>query len=282
MLTRLRAGGFSLSGVSVGGVYTTVRVAEFDVVFDIGLAPRSFVGCRHLFLSHGHADHLGSLAAHIGICGLSRVPPPEIILPAELVDDVSEALSALGRGQRRPLELSYRPMRPGEERRLSADLWVRAHRTIHSVPSLAYLLFRRVKKLRSEFLALPPQEVRQKREAGEDLFFEEERPEVAYVTDTLIDVVDDAPELTSAKCLILESTFLDDAKPRLEARAKYHVHLDEILERAPRWKCESLVLMHFSQSYSPLDVRRILAARCPPELAQKIHILAPEQGQWPG
>jgi ribonuclease Z len=282
MLTRLSAGGFSLSGISVGGVYTTIRIAELNAVFDIGLAPRSFVGADYLFLSHGHADHLGSLAAHIGICGLSRLPAPEIFLPAELADDVAEALAALGRGQRRPLEVCYRSMQPGQERRLNADLWVRAYRTIHSVPSLAYLLFRRVNKLRPEFLELSPQELKQKREAGANLFWQDERPEVSYVTDSLIDVLDESPELTRSKCLILECTFLDERKPKEEARAKFHVHLDEILERAASFQCESLVLMHFSQTYSPSEVRRIILERSPPELFEKIRILAPEQGPWPG
>ena len=76
MLTRVRAGSCTVSGVSVGGVYTSLHVPEFDVIFDIGIAPRSFVGASKLLISHGHADHVGSLGSLIGLRGLARLPAP--------------------------------------------------------------------------------------------------------------------------------------------------------------------------------------------------------------
>lgn len=282
MLTKLQAGPFTISGVSVGGVYTSIKVQELDVVFDMGISPRSFVGTSSVFLSHGHADHVGSLAAHIGLCGLAHLPAPRIYLPKELEEDVSEAMRALGRGQRRPLALHYEGMSPGDERQVAGDLWVRAYRTIHSVPSLGYLLFRRVQKLKDEFLSLGPSEIRVRRQTGEELFRVEERPEVAYVTDSLIDVLDQSPELSRARCLILECTFMDERKGRGDARSKYHVHLDEIIERAEMFDCEELVLMHFSQLYSPREVRRIVSQRCPAALLDKVKLLIPEHGPWPG
>ena len=60
----------------------------------------------------------------------------------------------------------------------------------------------------------------------------EHRPELAYATDTLVSVLDHAPELLDARVLIMECTFLDDRKPVAHARAGCHVHLDEVIERA--------------------------------------------------
>ena len=59
------------------------------------------------------------------------------------------------------------------------DLLVRAVRTYHPVPSLAYLLVRRVAKLRPDLLGLPGQDIAARRRAGEDINVIEERVEVA-------------------------------------------------------------------------------------------------------
>jgi ribonuclease Z len=282
MLTTVTAGPYTITGVSVGGVYTSLLVKEIDVIFDAGAAPRSFVGARHLLISHAHADHLGALASLIGLRGLSHLPAPEVLLPRENHRDVAQAMEALSRTQDRPIQVPYVPLGPGEEHRLSGDLIVRSFRTRHTIPSLGYVVFRRVQKLRQEYHLLGPTAIRVRRLAGEDLFFSEERLEVAYATDTLVDVLDEHPELLASRVLILECTFLDDRKTRQDARERCHVHLDEIVERADRFRNEALVLMHFSQIYSPEDVHRILKDRCPGELLNRIVVFAPEKGQWPG
>ena len=59
-------------------------------------------------------------------------------------------------------------MRAGEERELRGDLRVRAVQTFHPVPSLGYVVVRRVSKLRPEFHDLPGPEIAARRRAGED------------------------------------------------------------------------------------------------------------------
>jgi ribonuclease Z len=282
MLTTVAAGPYTITGISVGGVYTSLLVKELDVILDAGAAPRSFVGGRHLLISHAHADHIGALPSLVGMRGLSRSPAPEVLLPRESHEEVALAMDALIRAQHRPVQIPWMPMSPGEEHALSGDLLARAFRTRHTIPSLGYVLFRRVRKLRPEHRALDGESIRARRLAGEDLFFTEERLELAYATDTLIDVLDEHPELLNSRVLILECTFLDGRRTRQEARDKGHVHLDEILERVALFRNEAVVLMHFSQAYAPADVHRILRDRCPGELADRLVAFAPHAGQWPG
>lgn len=282
MLTKLSIPPHTLSGVSVGGVYTALHVPELNVLLDAGISPRSFVGAENLLLSHAHADHVGALPALIGVRGLSHAPAPRTFLPAEIEADIREGVEAFSRGQHRRLELPLVPVKPGDEHQLGGDLHLRVFRTRHSVPSVGYLLFRKIKKLRSEFLDLPPQELATRRRQGDDLFVLEERYELAYATDTLIDVLDENPTLYEARTLILECTFLDDRKGREETRKKFHIHLDDILERAELFQNEHLVLMHFSQGYRPRDVHEILKRRLPPSLAQRVKVFAPQNGPWPG
>lgn len=283
MLTSVRAGPYTIRGVSVGGVYTSLCVPELGVVFDVGIPARSFGGVDTILLSHGHADHVGSLPALLGIRGLhGKTRPPRVVMPAEIVDDLTAALEALTRLQRFPLEIEAIGLLPGDELALRGDLLVRAVRTFHPVPSLGYVLVKRVAKLRPELIGLAGPEIAARKQAGEVITVVEERVELAYATDTLVSALDHAPELYKARVLIVECTFLDDRKTLEAARAGCHIHLDELLERADRFENEHVVLMHFSQLYRADEVAAILDRRVPPALRKRIIPFVPAEGHWPG
>jgi ribonuclease Z len=281
MLTTVQAGPYTIRGVSVGGVYTSLHVSELGVVLDAGLAPRSFGAVDDLFLSHGHADHVGALTTLLGVRGLLRRPALRLFLPAEIEAPLVEALAAMSKLQRYELEIDPVGLRPGDERPLRGDLWVRAFRTFHPVPSLGYQFFRRVKKLRQEFSHLPGAEIGRRRLAGDDLFYDDERLELAYATDTLVNVLDATPEIRRSRVLVIECSFLDEKKGLAESRAGCHIHLDELLEHADGLENEHIVLMHFSQIYKPEEVRAILERRCPADLWRRIVPFAPRKA-WPG
>lgn len=283
MLTKVAAGAYTIRGISLGGVYTSLQVPELRLMFDVGLAPRSFAGSDYLFLSHAHADHIGALTTWLGFRALSgKTSPPRVFMPAEIVAEVEAALIHMTTLQRYDLSVDAVPMMPGDEHPLHADLSVRAFRTHHPVPSLGYQLLRRKKKLKAEFRDLPGPEIGQRRQAGEDLFDEVSSLELAYATDTLAEVLDRTPSLLESRVLILECTFLDDRKSRADSRAGCHIHLDDLLERADRFHNEKLVLMHFSQLYQPAEVHEILKKRCPPTMYDRLVTFAPKRGPWPG
>ena len=283
VITEVQAGPYTLRGLSLGGVYTTIQVRELDVLLDVGLYPRGLCAASRIFLSHGHTDHFSGLAGLLGVQGMMRdKPPPRVFLPAEIADDVRETLAVMSRIQGYELAIDAVPMRPGDSQHLGADLFVRAFRTHHRVPSRGYQFYRRVQKLRPEFATLDGAEIRDRKQAGEALFEDVERLELAYATDTLIRVLDTAPEICRSRVLILECTFLDDRKSLKDSRAGCHIHLDELLERAEDLDNEHIVLMHFSQLYSPRRVHEILDRRCPPRLRERIVPFVPARGGWPG
>ncbi len=283
VLTTVMAGPFTLRGVSVGGVYTSIAVPELGVLFDAGIPARSLATADTILLSHGHVDHIGSLPAILGIRALhGKTKPPRVIMPAEIVDDLRTALAALTKLQHWPLEIEAIGMKAGEERELRGDLRVRAVQTFHPVPSLAYIIKRRISKLRPEYAGLPGPEIAARRRAGEDMLETEERSELAYCTDTLVSAFDHGPELYDARVLVMEATFLDERKSLEGARAGCHIHLDEIIERADRFENEAIVMMHCSQLYRPDEVAAILDARVPPALRRKIVPFVPDSANWPG
>ena len=283
MITSVSAGALTVRGVSVGGVYTALAVPELSLGFDVGMPLRSLAGIDTLLLSHAHADHVGALGAFLGLRALhGRTTPLRVVLPAETAAPLQNALAALSELQRWPLEIAPVPMHGGDRVALRGDLEVRAYKTFHPVPSLAYLLVRKVAKLRPELHGLPGPEIARRRKAGEDINHYEDRPVLAYVTDTLVTIYDHHPELLRCPVLITECTFLDERKSLAAARAGCHIHLDELLERAHLLQSEHIVLMHFSQLYSPREIPGILDRRLPPALRAKVIPFAPAAEGWPG
>lgn len=282
MLTTVTAGPYTIRGLSVAGIQTSLFVRELGVLFDVGIAARSCASAENVFISHGHADHCGALVSLLGMRGLMRLPPPRLFLPAEIADSIREALTLFSRAQRYEFTIMAEALRPGDERELRPDLSVRAFRTHHTGPSLGYQFFSRVPKLKPEYLDLPGKEIARRRQQGDDLFDHDERLELAYATDTLLHVVETTPSLLRTRVLILECSFLDERKAVSASRSGGHVHLDELLEKASAFQNEALVLMHFSQMYAPAEVHAILKRRCPPELWERIVVMAPSTGPWPG
>lgn len=283
MRTEVKAAGYTVRGVSVGGVYTSLYVPELSLLFDVGIPLRSAVGARALFLSHGHVDHCGALPAYLGIRALvGKRRPLRVYMPAEIVGELEAALARLSEIQRWDLSVDAIGLSPGDRVELGGDVVARAFRTYHPVPSLGYVISRRVEKLKPQYRGMPGSEIGARRRAGDELFDRLERPELAYATDTLARVFDREPELFEARALIVESTFLDERKSLESTHAGCHIHLDELIARADSFANEAVVLMHFSQIYKPAQVHEILADRAPEPLRSRLVPFAPPDGDWPG
>lgn len=282
MMVRLKVGPYSLRGSSLGGIQTAIQIEELGVLFDAGYFSRGFISADTIFISHGHADHLGALGTLLGARGLYGKLPPRIFFPAAIEEPLMETISSFRKLQRYDLTIEAMPMEPGDEALLKGDLWVRAFRTFHSIPSLGFEIFRRVQKLKPEYRELGAQEIRRlRRERGAELFDLVDRGEIVYATDTLARVLDHEPRILKSRMLILECTFLDDRKPREEAHRGGHIHIEDLLEYAERFENEHLLLMHFSQVHSPEAIREILAERLPPSLYERTSLFIPPGRHWP-
>lgn len=283
MITEVRAGPYTIRGISVGGVYTTLHIPELDVVLDAGLPLRSFATVGRFFLSHGHLDHVSGLAGLLNIRGLVGGKRATIYLPAEIEEPVRDLLRAHTALARAELDVELVPMRPGDERPIGNSVFVRAFQTHHPVPSLGYQFVRRVSKLRPEHHGKAPEEIaRLRKQGGPGLFDEHERLELAYATDTLSRVLETEASLLESRVLVIECTFVDSTRSVEDARRKFHLHLDELVELAPRFNNEALVLMHFGQGTSPERVREAVQRRLPPGLRERVVVFAPEGDRWFG
>ncbi len=266
----MRVGGIEVRGLSVGGIETCIDLPELKLAFDIGRCPGEVVPRPTVLFTHAHMDHMGGVAYHATTRELYGMAPPTYVVPhenAQAFEDLFEVWRRLDRS-----ELRHRtvPLGPGEEFELPNRMVARPFRSPHRVPCQGYALWSRKRKLKPELAHLSTDEVRALRLTGVDPTVATETPEIAFTGDALIEVVEREEVVREARVLVIEVTFLDERVSVADCRAKGHVHLDEIVERAALFENEAILLTHFSARYRPEEVTPLLEAKLPPSLRERV------------
>ncbi len=269
-MERLTLNGLELRALSVGGLETCHWLPRWRVAFDIGRCPLEVVDCRTLLFTHAHMDHLGGIAYHTATRALRRLPPPVYVVPPHCRSDLARLFEAWRALDRSDMPHELVPLGPGEEYVLPNRLIARPFPSPHSAPCQGYGLWSRKEKLKSEFHGLDGRELARLRKAGTVLGNTVETPEFVFTGDTRIEVLEEQEVVRRARVLALECTFVDQRVSVDEARAKGHVHLDEIAARAELFQNEAILLTHFSARYRAHEIRAALDAKLPPGLRARV------------
>ena len=199
-----------------------------------------------------------------------KMEPPTIYLPAPMVDDVRRLLLIMQRLDRGRQVCTLTGVKPGDEIALSREHVVSVFETKHTIPSVGYLVWERRNKLKEEYHGLPGDQIRDLRLSGVAVTREMRTPLVCYTGDTSPAGLDGYPPAFEAKVLITEMSFIRE-KHRREKIHKYgHMHLDDFLERAERFKNELIVVAHFSTRYQVGEVRQLVERKLPPNLRDRV------------
>jgi ribonuclease Z len=266
----VRLAGIEVRGLSVGGLETCIDLPELKLAFDIGRCPAEVVARPTVLFTHAHMDHMGGIAYHAATRSLQRLGPATYVVPRENEAAVAALFEAWRRLDRSELGHALVPLAPGEEWVLPNRLVARPFRSFHTVPCQGYALWSRRRKLPPELVGLSSEEIVARKRRGEDPTVEIEVPEVAFTGDTLIEVVEREEVVRRARLLVMEVTFLDERVTVDECRAKGHIHLDEVIERAALFANEALLFTHFSSRYEPSEVVELLDRKLPPELRGRV------------
>lgn len=264
--------GYTIEGYSRAAVQSYFRIPELKVCFDIGGSPWSFMGTQTVCVTHAHLDHLAALPVYVARRRMMKMEPPTIYLPEEAVENVQRLLQIWQRLDRGRMLCEIKGVKHGDEIELSREHLLTVFGTKHTVPSVGFVIWDRRKKLKPEYQKLTGDEIRDIRLAGTEVTHEVRKPLVCYVGDTSPDGLDGYPPIYEAEILITELTFFRPEHRKEKIHKFGHTHLDDILDRADRFKNELIILDHFSTRCHDQQMKQAVDRRMPPELRQRVHL----------
>ena len=264
--------GLTIEGYSRAAVQSYWRVPELKLGFDLGAQPWDFMGTPTWFISHAHLDHIAALPVYVARRRMMKMEPPTIYLPEVIVEDVRRFLLIVQRLDRGRMNCELKGVKAGDEIELSRDHVVTVFATVHTVPSLGFVVWERRNKLKPEYFGLPGDQLRDLKFSGVEITAEIRSPLLAYTGDTSPAGLDGCPAAFQAKVLITEMSFIRPNHRREKIHKFGHMHLDDFIERADRFENELIVCAHYSTRYHPDEVRRYVAGKLPPQLKDRIRV----------
>jgi ribonuclease Z len=264
--------GLTIEGYSRAAVQTYWRIPELKIGFDLGAQPWDFMGTPTWLVTHTHLDHVAALPVYVARRRMMRMEPPTVYVPAEAVEDVRRLLLIMQRLDRGRMVCQLNGLSPGDEINLSRENVITTFATSHTIPSLGYVVWDRRNKLKEEYHGLPGEKIRDLRLSGVEVTREVRVPLVCYTGDTSPAGLDAYPPVYEAKILITELSFIRPNHRREKIHKFGHMHLDDFIERADRFRNELIICAHFSTRYHPQEVRRLIEGKLPPSLRDRINL----------
>jgi len=262
--------GLTIEGYSRAAVQSYWRIPELKLGFDLGAQPWEFMGTPTWFVTHPHLDHIAALPVYVARRRMMRMEPPVIYMPEPIVEDARRLLLIMQRLDRGRMACELKGVRAGDEIALSREHVATVFATTHTVPSVGFVIWERRNKLKPEYHGLPGDQIRDLRQSGIVVTAEMRTPILAYTGDTSPAGLDACPAAFEAKVLITEMSFIRAAHRREKIHKFGHMHLDDFLERADRFRNELIICGHYSTRYHPDEVRRYVAGKLPPGLKERI------------
>jgi ribonuclease Z len=271
-IKRLSYGTWSVEGYSRAAVQTYWRIPEMKLGFDLGAQPWEFMGIPNYFISHTHLDHIAALPVYLARRRMMKMDPPTVYVPESSVVPIEHMLKAFSRLDRGRLPCNLVPLVANQEIEVSRELVVTTHATKHTIPSLGFIVWERRKKLKPEYLALTGEQIRDIRLKGTEVTHEMRLPLLAYTGDTAPEGLDNAPAMYEAEVLITEMTFIAPSHRKEKIHKHGHMHLDDIVARADRFKNKLVICGHFSTRYNERQIQRWVQRALPDRLGGRLHL----------
>uniref|UniRef100_A0A0B7BI90 Uncharacterized protein n=1 Tax=Arion vulgaris TaxID=1028688 RepID=A0A0B7BI90_9EUPU len=277
----LNIGQYNVFAWSVSGIESCIIVKSEDVqlAFDMGAAVVESVRAPNVFITHGHIDHVGAIANHISKRELAGMKPARYFVPPYMVQPLLSILRGHFEMAQTPellANVNIHEMVEGDTVRLNSRYFVKTFPTIHRITSQGYIVYKEEKTLKREYRGKEGFEVAALHRQGVEIHDLTITPEIAYCGDTVFDIFTNPPnpDLLKVKLLITEATYLDDhiGKNMIQKAKDFgHTHLLEIAQNPEIFKdVGHIILVHFSNKYSPKYIHDCVNGTLPAQLREKV------------
>jgi ribonuclease Z len=268
----LSVAGLTLRGVTRGGIRTCVMVPELDLMFDVGGPVRGQLKFGRILVSHGHQDHLGELPYLVSQRQLAGLQPPVVHVPREVEAPLRRIFQAWGEIEGFELVIDLIPHDPGDVVDLGRGLSATCVRSIHRVPSLAWIVTRTGQRLKPEYAGLAGPEIAELRQKGVAVTAMQSVDLLCITGDTQIELFHNEPRVRGCRVLVHEVTAWDARRTVEETRAWGHTHVDELIECAEQFQGDALVVVHRSPRHTRGEAEDVVRARFPASIRDKVHV----------
>lgn len=263
---------YRVQGFSVAGEATAIQVPELDVGFDVGQCPRFLLPSKYLAISHGHMDHTGGLAYFCSQRRFQGMGNGRIVCDARIAGDIRRMMEGFVDLERQKTPYDLLPLKPEEQIEIKNNFFLRGFPTEHTCPSFGYSIYERRSKLKSEFLELPQEKLRELKERGVEITRSLQIPILAYLGDTQPGPHLIREDVRKAQIVICECTFFE-ADHRERAKVGMHMHVEDLAEWLGVLECEALVVTHVSRRTDLSFARNRLLAVAGEEKAARVLFL---------
>jgi len=276
----------NITGYSTALFSTWYFIEELGLLFDAGDGLTSTLlqkarKIENVFISHADRDHLTGLLQFNQLN--ARPGFPKIFFPFNCgsfpaIEEFSKKFDPHVNGT------SWSAIKENEHIQIKEDIYVQSIRNNHIkaepdiFKSFGYQVYQTKNKLKSEFLHLPQEKLKQLiAEKGKENMTEQIRTNVlTYSGDTPID---DPEKWNNTKVLIHEATFLgQEEQNNLNTHGNRHSNIEEVLKMVSHLSIDTLILGHFSSRYSKEQIDAKIKTLCK-ELQIKIPVFRVLPGQ---
>lgn len=268
---------FRIQGLSVAGESTCVMAPELDVCFDMGSCPRAVLPSRFVAISHGHMDHIGSLAYYCSQRRFQGMGDGTVVCDVRIAADIQRMMEGFVDLERQRTPYQLIALEPEQTHEIKNNILLRGFHTDHTAPSMGYSVVEMRSKLREEYLGLPQEKLRELRSRDVEITRTLEIPLVAYLGDTSPGGHLLRDDVRKAQIVICECTFFE---PDHKGRAKIgkHMHVDDIVEWLGVLECEALIITHVSRRTHLTFARDQLRKSLSDQQMRRVRLLMDHRG----
>ena len=253
----------NISGISIGGISTSIVLKNQDMVFDIGGAfPSENCSINNLFISHPHGDHISGIFCYLGIRDLQGIKNTlKIYILEEYSEELRNSLNSFRKLSFGEWIYEIIPINIFDKILLKNNYIVKVQRNHHRIPSCAFTVFEKRKKLKSELEGKSAEEIIKIKSTGFNISDEILYNVLSFSGDTTKNFWELSPEVLESRILINECTYYKEEENKGFSRG--HTDDKDFLNNIDLFKNEFILLSHYSGKYNKKEVKNIIKENFP-------------------